>query len=182
MVAFLEVVALPLANAGTASIGEDDSTGFLKGIEGIFLFKGGADLFGSGGDQEFGLWLETRGASLLDKGLAALHVLVGGVGAGADETGVELGRPIVGFDCGLKEGDWSRQVGGEWTVKVRLQGGEINGDDLVVLGVGIGLQIVVLYGSGLLGDRAALGGIEVTSHRFGEWEEGSSGTNLTANR
>ena len=58
---------------------------------------------------------------LLRNGRSAGHVLVGGVGAGADQADLQLLRPAVRLDGVLELAEGSSKIGGEGTVDVRLE-------------------------------------------------------------
>jgi hypothetical protein len=62
---------------------------------------------------------------LLGDGGDAGHVLVGRVGAAADERGGEGGRVVVGVQEGGEGREWGRKVGGEGAVEVGLELGEV---------------------------------------------------------
>ena len=79
---------------------------------------------------------------MLDQGLRARHVLVGAVGAGADEAGGEGFGPVVGADAGRELGDGHGEVGGEGAVDVGFEVREVDGYEVVVDGVRVCLQVV----------------------------------------
>jgi hypothetical protein len=172
-----DVLAVPLTDAGSASVGEDDTADLLERLHLAVTGDGGTDLLGTGGDGETGLSLEAVSGSLLSDRGGARHVLVGRVGAGTDETDGELVGPVVGLR-GLGElGEGSGEVGGVGTVDVGLKLGEVDLDDLVVLGVRVGGE-VVLEGLGVLADVVTLGSVEVVTHAGVVGEEGGGSTDL----
>lgn len=77
------VSAIPLADAGTTSVSEDDTTGLSEGVQDAIALDGGADLLRAGGDVELALGLDTMSEGLAGDGGRAGHVLIGGVSARA---------------------------------------------------------------------------------------------------
>jgi len=173
-----DILTIPLTNAGTASVGKNDTAGGIEHLHLTVTLNGGANLLGTGGDGEDGLALQTVVQSLLGNGSRAGHILVGGVGAGADQTDLELGGPVVGNDSLLELAEGSGKIGGEGTVDVGLQGVEVNLDDLIVVGTGISLQ-VVLEGISPVGNVGTGGGLEVVGHARVVGEDRGGGTNLS---
>jgi hypothetical protein len=88
--------------------------------------NGGPDLLGARRDVEGPLGLEPLVQRLLDHRGDAAHVLVAGVGAGADEAVLHLEGPARLLGGGAQLGDRGGQVGGEGTVHVRLQRAQVN--------------------------------------------------------
>jgi hypothetical protein len=88
--------------------------------------NGGPDLLGARRDVEGPLRLQTLGQRLLDHRGDAAHVLVAGVGAGADEAILHLEWPARLLGGGAQLGDGGGQVGGEGAVHVRLQRAQVN--------------------------------------------------------
>lgn len=115
------VLAVPLANAGAARIGEHDTSNLLESADLAVTLDGRTDLLGTRGDGELGLGLEAVCGRLLGNGRGTGHVLVGGVRAGADEGNLELSGPTVLDNLILELGDGGRQVGSERTVDVGLE-------------------------------------------------------------
>lgn len=101
----------------------------------------------------------------------AAHVLVRRVGARSDQRDLELRRPVVLLHSRGELRDRGSKIGGERTVDVRLEFGEVDLDDLVVLGTLVGLE-VMLEGLGVGRDVAALGRAEVVAHARVVGEEG----------
>lgn len=66
---------------------------------------------------------------LISDGSGAGHVLVGRVGAGSDEGNLELLGPVVLLDLLGELGDGGGEIGGEWTVDVGLEVGEVLKND-----------------------------------------------------
>lgn len=116
--------------------------------------------------------------SVLGNGGGTAHVLVRGVGAGADQTDLEFLGPAIGLDSLLELADGSGKIGGERTVDVGLELGEVNLDELVVLGA---LILAELSGvlAGEVTDLATLGGGQIVVHAVVEGEERGGGTNFS---
>ncbi|KAH6609638.1 hypothetical protein Trco_002984 [Trichoderma cornu-damae] len=185
------VLPLPLADAGAAGVGQQDAPGGLKRRQRAVALQGGADLLAAGGDVEVGGGLEARGGRLLEEALHAGHVLVGAVGAAADEAGRQLLGPPLVPDGVLELGQGGGQVGGEGPVDVGLQLGEVDGDELVVLGALVGLEAEAgvrrraasgeaLQGPDVLNGPAAARGFEVPRRGLGVGEDGRGRAHLGA--
>ena len=175
--ALLDVTAIPLANAGSAGVGKNGTTELLKGAELAITGSGGTDLLRAGGDEEGRLGLDAVVEGITGDGGATRHILVRGVGARADQTSLELNGPVVVLD-GLGElGEGSGKIGGEGAVDVGLELGEVDLDDLVVLGTLIGAELVGV-GTGKVTDVLAASGLEVVVLAVAEGEDGGGGTNL----
>lgn len=69
------------------------------------------------------------------------HVLVRGVGAGADQTDLKLLRPAVGLNCILELADGGGEIGSERAVDVRLELREVDLNELIVLGALVFLEL-----------------------------------------
>eukprot|EP00053_Salpingoeca_punica_P020385 m.211399 g.211399 ORF g.211399 m.211399 type:complete len:843 (+) comp18318_c0_seq1:197-2725(+) len=173
----LHVLAIPLADAGAAGVGEHNTAKLVKGRGQAVALNGGADLLGAGRDGELGLGLDAVVQHLLGHAGRALHVLVGGVGAAADEADAELDRPVVLLELLGKLGERVGQIRGEGAVDVRLQRAEVNLDDLVVRGVLVGREQLLVLG-GQVGNAGAVGLLQVGTHALGEGEDGGGGANL----
>jgi hypothetical protein len=123
--ALLNVLPIPLTNARTASVGKDDTTSTLKGVDQTVTSDRGTDLLRSGGNSEFALEVETVIRSLLDDRGRAGHVLIGRVGARADETDFKLVGPAILLNLCSKLGDRGGQIGSERTVDMRFELGKV---------------------------------------------------------
>ena len=84
------ILSVPLADAGTTSIGEDDATELPHGVGEAVPLGGGPDLLTAGCDIEGTLGLETLGQGLLHQRGHPAHVLVARVCAGTDKTVLDL--------------------------------------------------------------------------------------------
>lgn len=112
---------IPLTNARTTSVGKDNSTSALEGIDETVTSNGGSDLLGSWGDGELALEVEAVVRSLLDNGSRASHVLIGRVSARTDETNFKFIGPAILLDLGGELGKGGGQIRSERTVDVGLE-------------------------------------------------------------
>jgi hypothetical protein len=135
----------------------------------------------SGGNSEERLGLDAVVHGVLRNGGSAGHVLVRGVGARADETDLEVFRPLVGLDSLLELGDGGGQIRCEGTVDVGLKSVEVDLNELVVLGA---LVLAELLGvlAGKVTNITTLGSVEVVVHAVVEGEERGGGTNFSYKR
>ena len=173
------LTSVPLANARTASVGENHAAEVLEGLELTVTLDGSADLLGTGGNGEEGLGLDAVVESVLGNGGRTAHVLVRGVGARADQTDLELLRPAVGLDGILELADGSGKIGGEGTVDVGLELRKVDLDELVVLGALVLAELVGVL-AGEVTNLATLGSGQVIIHAVIEGEEGGGSTDLSA--
>lgn len=176
--ALLDVLAVPLTNARTAGVGKNNTAVLLKSLQLTITGNGGANLLGTGSNSEDRLGLETVVQSVTGDGGATGHVLVRRVGARANETDLQVLGPVVVLD-GLGElRDGSSQIGGEGTVDVRLEFGQVDLDQLVVLGALVLTQLLGVD-PGEITNVLALGGGEVVVHAVVEGEDGGRGTDFS---
>ena len=174
----LDITSVPLTNARTTSVGKDNTTELLEGLELTVTLNGGTDLLGTRGDSEGRLGLDTVVEGITSDRGGTGHILVRGVGARANQTDLELLGPAVLLDSLAELGDRSSQIRSEGTVDVGLELGEIDLDELVVLDVLVRAEAVGV-GAGEVTDLLSLGGSKVVVHAVVEGEDGGSGTNLS---
>ena len=119
--AFLHIATIPLANARTAGVGEDDTTNLFEDADDAITVDSSTDLLGTGGNREFALDAQTMIAGFLCDRRSAGHVLVRRVCARSDEADLELLWPsvLLGFLGKLRY--WRSKIGSERTVDVRLE-------------------------------------------------------------
>ena len=172
------VLAIPLSDTWTAGVGKNHAAELLESLELSITLNGGANLLGTRGNGEEGLGLDAVVEGVTGNGGSAGHILVGGVGARSDKTDLKLLWPVVILNSLGELGDWGGKIWGEWAVDVWLELGEVDLDELVVLGTLI-LAKVVCVGAGEVSDVLALGDGKVIVHAVVEWEEGGGGTNLS---
>ncbi len=166
-----DVVAFPLTDARTAGVGEDSGAELLEGSHLAVALDGRLDLLRPRGDPERALDGRAVVERLLGDIGGAGDVLIGRVGARADETRGERVGVAVGGDIGGHLRDRPCEVGGVRADDMGFEGVEIDLDDEVVvllrigrdLGVG-GQEIAV--GLGQRRDPRALGGVEIGLHAF----------------
>ena len=176
--ALLDIATIPLSNARTAGVGENDATEFLKGLQLAITLNSSTNLLGARGDGEQGLSLETVVHGVLGNGGGTGHILVGGVGARADQTDLQLGWPVVLLDSILELGDGSSQVGSEGSVDMGLEFAQVDLDELIVFRALI-LTETLSISSGKIANGTALGSLQVVVHAVVIWENGSSSTNFS---
>ena len=104
----VEVGAVPLPDAGTAGVGEHGAADGLEVGEEPVALDGGARLLGAGRDQELRLGAQPLGRRLAGDRRGAGDVLVGAVGARADQRRGDLQGPALGA-CRVADG---RRAGG----------------------------------------------------------------------
>ena len=129
------VLPVPLTDAGAASVGEDDAAKLSHGVGEAVSLDGGPDLLTAGGDVEGALGLEALGKGLLHQRGDPAHVLVARVGAGPDETILNLERPLVLLGGIRQLGDGGGEVRSEGAIDVRLQSAQVNLDNLGMKGL-----------------------------------------------
>lgn len=183
------ILTLPLADAGTAGVREDNTTSLLESLKGVVSLKGSTNALGTGGNVEVGSGLDTSLLGGLDNALATGHVLVGAVSAATDQTSRKLLGPLLLLDSLLELGKRNGKIGSEGTVDMGLKLRKVDLDQLVVLSALVGLELEerVLTGAlgevlevlGVLVSLLAVGGLEVAAGSFGEGEDGGSGANLS---
>ena len=128
------VLPVPLTDAGAASVGEDDAAKLSHCVGEAVPLDGGPDLLTAGGDVEGALGLEALGKGLLHQRGDPAHVFVAGVGAGPDETILNLERPLVLLGGIRQLGDGGGEVRGKRAIDVRLQSAQVNLDNLEMKG------------------------------------------------
>lgn len=79
--AFLHILTVPLSNARTASVGENDTTKLLESLELAITRDGSTNLLRTGGDGEHRLGLDTVIKGIPGNGGGTGHVLIRRVGA-----------------------------------------------------------------------------------------------------
>ena len=131
----IDVGPRPLADARAAGVGEHGGADRLEVGEQAVALDGRPDLLGAGRDEQRASSPSGRGPRLAGDRRGAGDVLVGRVGARADERGrrsraASRSRRACGADAG--GADLVGEVGGVRAVDVRLQLVEVDLDDLVV--------------------------------------------------
>ena len=132
LLALLDVLAVPLANARAAGVGKNNTASRLEGLDEAVASDGSTDLLGTGGDREARLKVDAVVSSLLRDVGRAGHVLVRRVRARADESDLELLWPSVLDNLVLELGKRCGKVGREGTVDVRLKLGEVLRNDVSI--------------------------------------------------
>ena len=126
LLSLLDVLPVPLSDAGPASVGQHDAAELSHGVSQTVPLDGSPDLLGAGGDVEGALGLEAVAQGLLHDGGHSAHVLVRRVSAGANQAVFDFQGPSVGLGSLAQRPDGGGQVGGEGSVDVGLQGAQVD--------------------------------------------------------
>ena len=176
--ALLNILTVPLSNARTASVGKDDTTVLLEGLQLTITLNSGANLLRTGGNGEERLGLQAMIKGIPGDRGGTGHVLIGGVGARTDETDLELFRPLIGLDSLLELGDGGSKIGSEGTVNVRLQLRQVDLNQLVILGTLIFAKLLGV-GPGEVANVLTLSGLQVVVHAVIVGEKRGGSTNFS---
>lgn len=175
--ALLHIFTVPLANARTASVGKDDTTELLEGLELTITLNGGANLFRTRSDSEERFGLDAVIKSVTCNRGRTGHVLIRGVGARTNQTNLKVLRPLVSVNGLLELRDGGSKVRSEGTVDVRLELGQVDFNQLVVLGTLVLAELLAIA-PGEVGNVLTLGSLEVVVHAVVVGEERGGGTNF----
>ena len=135
-------MSVPLTDAGAAGVSEHDAPELPHGVGEAVPLDGGPDLLTAGGDVEGALGLEALGQGLLHQRGDSAHVLVAGVGAGPDETILDLERPLVLLSGIRQLGDRGGEARSEGAIDMRLQSAQVNLDNLEMKGLDCYISIL----------------------------------------
>ena len=114
----VEILAVPLADAWAAGVGQNRRPKCLEVGQEAVAFDGGPDLFGPGGDEEGSLGCEALGYSVACNAGGPCDVLVAGVGARTDEACAHSEGPAVCLGLGAQVGDRTGEIRGVGSVDV----------------------------------------------------------------
>ncbi|KNC29425.1 hypothetical protein FF38_06588 [Lucilia cuprina] len=170
LVALLNVLTIPLTNAGPAGVSQDGTTEFVENISDAVTFNGGTNLFRAGSYIEGNLGFETMFHGVLGNAGATTHIFVGRVGAGTDQTDLNVQRITVLLGVLTQFADGMGQIGSEGTVDMGFQSVQVNFDEFIVLAIAVGRQDLRLEFLGFISDARATSGFQVSSHTFIEGE------------
>jgi len=167
---FRHTVPLPLPDARAAGVGQHPGAEGLEVGQQPVAFDGGPDLLGTGGDQQGRLGGQPLSYGVPGDAGCPGDVLVGRVGARADQTCADGHRPALPLGLGTQFGHRTGQVGGVGSVDVGRQGRQGELDDLVEKGPRVGFDLVVgpeVVGHGVrrVGHGLAACGLQVAGHR-----------------
>jgi hypothetical protein len=176
--ALLHILAVPLSNARTAGIGEDDTTVLLEGLQLTITLNSSTNLLGTRGNGEERLGLQAMVEGVLSDRGGTGHVLVRGVSARANKTDLELLGPLVGLNSLLELGDRGSKIGSEGTVDVRLQLREVDLNQLIILGALVFAKLVGVRPSELT-NVLTLSGLQVVVHAVVEGEQRGSSADFS---
>ena len=112
---------------------QDHATKLLKSIQLTVALNRGANLLRTRGNSEERLGLDAVIKSITCNRRSTGHVLIRGVCARADQTDLELLRPVVGLDSLGEFGDGCSKIRGEGTIDVWLEFRKVQLDELIVL-------------------------------------------------
>ena len=162
--AVLHVLAVPLSDAWAAGVSQHPGAEGLEVGQQPVAFDGGPDLFGTGGDQQGRLGGQPLSYGVPGDAGCPGDVLVGRVGARADQACADGHRPALPLGLGTQFGHRTGQVGGVGSVDVGRQGRQVDFDDLVEKGPRVGFDLVVGpqmvgHGVGRIGHRFATGAL-----------------------
>ncbi len=171
----------PLADARTAGVGQHGRADRLEVGEQAVTLDGGARLFGAGRDHQVDLRRQAVGGCLTGDRRGPGDVLVGRVGARADQRRRRHEWPSV-LPCRRSDAvgaDLVGQVRGVRAVDERLELVEVDLDELVVERAVVGTEV---FGDlvGGVGDLFAERGLEVLAHVVVVAEERGGGADLGA--
>src|SRR5690606_462961 len=139
----VEVGAVPLTDAGPAGVGQHRAPDRLEVGQQPVALDGGAGLLGAGGDHQLHLGPQPLGRRLPGDGGGPGDVLVGAVGAGADQRRGDVEGPALGPGVVAEVGQLVGPVGGVGPVDHGTELVEVDLDHLVEVGGGIGQHGVV---------------------------------------
>ena len=176
--ALLHILAVPLSDARAAGVGQDDTAELLESLQLAITLNGSTDLLRARGDSEHRLGLDAVVQSVPGDGRSTGHILVRGIGAGANQTDLELLGPLVGVNGLLELGDGSSKIRSEGTVDVRLELGQVDLDQLVVLSTLVLAQLRSVFAREVT-NALTLCGLQVVVHAVVEGEHGGGGTDLS---
>jgi len=175
----------PLADAGSAGIGENLAADLLEDVNKTIAFNGVAHLLRSRGDGELRTCFESLVQGLAGNRGSPRNVFIRGVGATPDQPDRDFQRPAMGGGFLSQLGDGGGPVGGERAVHMRLQFREVNLDKLVE----IFLRMFVYFriggeflfdGSRGFHHLAAAGSLKIALHGLVIGEEGGGGPHFGA--
>ncbi len=132
------LISFPLTDAGPTGIGYDGGTGIFKNLQDAVAFCCIPYLFGAWVNEKLCLHGHMFVACLLHDGNSTGKIFIGGVGTGSNEAHLHFSGVIVFLHCLAKLGDGISSIGCERPVNVRLQFGEIDFNQLIVIFFGMG--------------------------------------------
>lgn len=166
-VSLLDIASVPLTNAWSTGVCEDETSERLKSLELSVTLDGGTNLLGTRSDSEKCLGLDTVVKRVLGDGCRTAHVLVRGVGARSNQTNLQLLWPLVLLDSLRELADRCGEIGSEGSVDMWLKLVKVDLDQLVVLGALVLAKLSSVSASEVT-DVSTLGGGEVIVPRSGE--------------
>lgn len=119
--ALLNILPVPLTDARTAGVGQNQASNILKSSHLTVTGDGSADLLGTGSDGVLACDGETVCLGFVGDGGRARHILVRRVSARTDQGDLELSGPLVLLNSLGELGDGGGEIGSERTVDVWLE-------------------------------------------------------------
>ena len=178
LLALLHVLTVPLADAGSASVGQHGAAELLERLRNAVALDRGTDLLRSGRHVERNLRLQTVLHGVLGDGSAAAHVLVRRVRARTDQTDADVHRVSVLLRVRAQLADRVGQIGRERSVDVRFQRVQVDLNHLIVLGARVRGQHAALILARLGRDRRPASRGQIVGHTLVEGEDRRGGTDF----
>ena len=178
-------LALPLADAGAAGVGHHGRARLAKRVQDAVALGRRADLRAARDDEQLCLRLQARIQRGARHGGRPGEVLVGGIGAGADQAHLHLVREMLPRLAVLHLAERAGRVRRVGTVDIRFELRQIDLQDLVIILLGMGHHGVVraqlgAERGGHRGHFAAAGGHQVLGDVHAEGEDGTGGAHFGA--
>ena len=174
---------VPLADTGAAGVGQHGRTKRFEVSQQAVPFNRGPDLLRARCDQQPGLERETLGLGFPGDGSCPGDIFIRRIGAAADQGCADLQGPTLAPGFGPKGAYFTGKVRCMGPVDVGRQGGQIDLDDLVIVGSRIGQHFVI--GTQVMGDRIggfgsafSAGALKVAGHGLVIGKDRSGGSDL----
>ena len=119
-------LAVPLSDAGSAGVGHDDCTCLFENLNQTVALGSCPDEFGAGIDEKFCFQRVTGIAQCLHDGGGTCQVLVGGVGARANQTCLHHGGYVILGNLLCHFADRRGGIGCERSVEVGSETAQVN--------------------------------------------------------
>lgn len=123
--AHLYVLSVPLSDARSTGVSENESTDILEGTDLSVTLDGCTDLLRSRGNGELTLDFQTVCSGFPGDRCRARHVLIRRVGAGSNEGNSDLIGPLVLLSDFGELGNGGAKIRSKRSVNVRLELGEV---------------------------------------------------------
>ncbi len=179
------VGALPLADAGAAGVRQHRAAQLLEGLQESVALHRVIDALGTRRDEEGGLRFQPRLQPLLRDVGGAADVFIGGIRAAADQRRLQFDRIAFLLRFRGQLGDRTGEIRRVGTDDVRLELGQIDFDDLIVVLLRRLIDFGVRHkqvpaGHGEVGEIGPVGDVQVGDHLLIEGEHRGRGPELRA--